>query len=296
MPTTNGDRPLRRQPRTSGESPRRLTFDEYAAKYGEFLDFERRDGIIQVSLRNGDGWTPVWNQAWRDIGNDHENKVVIITNAGDAWIDAPAAMSGGSGKLSDEFLNIYRDNLQTLHHQLFSMVMPTIAVVRGPAIPGIHLELALMCDITLCSDDAIFREMHAEAGVVPGDGMFLALQQLIGTKRAAYYAFTADGIDAETALNLGLVSAVDTRDRILARAWQIAAKIASLTDISRYMTTQIARRPWQRSFVEDAGFHLAHQMYAMAVDGMAGEGFSTDKWEASYQRAKDMAAGRHGDA
>ncbi|WAJ44312.1 enoyl-CoA hydratase/isomerase family protein [Mycobacterium sp. Aquia_216] len=296
MPFSDGNKPLRPQPRTSGEAPPRLSFDEYAAKYAEYLEFERRDGILQVSLRNGDGWTPVWNQAWRDIGNDHDNKVVIITNEGAAWIDSPAPMSGGSGSLSDEFLNIYRDNLQTLHHQLFSMVMPTIAVVRGPALPGIHLELALMCDVTLCSDDAIFREMHAEVGVVPGDGQFLALQQLIGPKHAAYYAFTADAIDAEAALRLGLVSEVDTRERILARAWEIAAKMVAMSDISRYMTTQLVRRPWQRSYVEDAGFHLAHEMFAMAVDSMGGSGSVVDQWTASYLRSKQMGTGRGDDA
>jgi enoyl-CoA hydratase/carnithine racemase len=265
-----------------------LTFEEYSAKYDEYFDMQRRDGIIEVAHRNGDGWTSVWNQAWHDIGNDPENKVAIITNVGDNWLDAPKPWEGEIGRLGDEMLNIYRDTFKSLEHLVFSMSMPTIGVVNGPSAPGIHLEIALLCDVTICSDDAVFREMHPEAGVAPGDGQFLAFQQLMGPKRAAHYAFTGDGIYAQDALRFGLVSQVCPRDELLPRAREIAGKVAALSDVSRYMTTQIVRRSSVKSHVEDAGFHLAHQMFAMAVDLL--DGNPPSGWEASYQRAKDINA------
>src|SRR5438309_1760206 len=116
-------RPLRTQPRTAGQQPLRLTFDDYSAKYEEYFEMERRDGIIQIAHRNGDGWSAVWNQAWRDIGNDLENKVAIVTNVGDQWLDAPKPSDGDVGRLADELLNVYRDTLKSLEHLVFSMSM-----------------------------------------------------------------------------------------------------------------------------------------------------------------------------
>ena len=96
--------------------------------------------------------------------------------------------------------------------------------------------------------------------------MALTLQRLMGTKRAAYYAYTGQKIDGQTALQLGIVNEVQPREKLLARAWELAEMMMERPRSTRKMTHSILSRPWKQALVEDQGFHLTHQMYAMAND------------------------------
>jgi enoyl-CoA hydratase/carnithine racemase len=72
--------------------------------------------------------------------------------------------------------------------------IPTIGVINGP---GFHTEMLLMCDITICSEDAIIYDLHYDIGSVPGDGIHSCFQELLGVKRAAYALLTGQTIDAK---------------------------------------------------------------------------------------------------
>jgi enoyl-CoA hydratase/carnithine racemase len=146
---------------------------------------------------------------------------------------------------------------------IFCLDVPTIAVINGP---GTHCEIGTLCDITLCAEDADFFDPHFLGGTPPGDGMALTLQKLIGTKRAAYYAYTGQKIDGKTALELGIVNEVLPRDRLLPRAWELAEMMMERPRSTRKLTHSILTRPWKQALVDDQGFHLAHQMYAMSND------------------------------
>jgi enoyl-CoA hydratase/carnithine racemase len=78
--------------------------------------------------------------------------------------------------------------------------VPTIAVINGP---GPRMEIALMCDLTLCTPQTVFADGNFGAGSVPGDGMYLALSELAGPKRSAYLAYTGTGLSADEARDLG---------------------------------------------------------------------------------------------
>lgn len=186
-------RPVRPQPRSLGEGARlpRLTFDECSKKYDEYLDLLHQDGIIIAAHRNADGWMAVWEQAWRDISNDPENLVAIITNAGDGWIGQPMPFCEGKFNYPLEYVNQYDHIVKSLEGLAFSLNLPTIGVINGQSVPGDHFELALACDITLSSDDVVIRDIHREVGTAPGDGTYLMLEHLMGPKRAAYHASTA---------------------------------------------------------------------------------------------------------
>ena len=55
--------------------------------------------------------------------------------------------------------------------------IPTIGVLNGP---GFHTEICLMCDITICSEDAIIFDLHYDIGSVPGDGIHSCFLELLG--------------------------------------------------------------------------------------------------------------------
>jgi enoyl-CoA hydratase/carnithine racemase len=140
---------------------------------------------------------------------------------------------------------------------IFNVDIPTISCINGP---GMHTEFALLFDITLCAEDAELSDPHfGDFGLVPGDGQGLVFQELLGLKRAAYYMYTSDKIDAHTATQIGLVNEVMPREVMLPRAWQIAEKIMQKPRNARRFTSAVIRRPWKRLLVQDLGFHLAHE-------------------------------------
>jgi enoyl-CoA hydratase len=104
---------------------------------------------------------------------------------------------------------------------------PVIGAINGAAVTG-GLELAMGCDFLIASDRARFADTHARVGVIPGGGMTIRLPQLIGIDRARRMTFTGDFINAQTALDWGLVVEVVPHESLLDRARDIAATIASL--------------------------------------------------------------------
>ena len=104
---------------------------------------------------------------------------------------------------------------------------PVIGAINGPTVTG-GLELALCCDFLIASERARFADTHARVGAMPGAGLTIRLPQLVGIDRARRMSFTGDFIDAATALAWGLVAEVVPHERLLERAREIAAGVASI--------------------------------------------------------------------
>ena len=107
--------------------------------------------------------------------------------------------------------------------------------------------------------------------------MLLTLQNMIGFKKAAYYAYTGKNINGQTAFDLGIVSEVLPREKLLPRAWEIAEMIMQAPRSTRHLSHSIISRPWKKALVSDQGFQLTHQMYDMAIDE-----------EGAFERLKKM--------
>jgi enoyl-CoA hydratase/carnithine racemase len=258
---------------------------------------ERRDGILQVQLQTdggpggGSGWFEVWSQVWWEIGNDPENEVIIVTGTGDRWIQRPTEMEDGMPSHTPESIfETYYGALKNTENVLFGINVPTIGAINGPA--AVHFESALLCDITLCTEGTYFRDPHAAWGLAPGDGLGMMFQELMGAKRAAYYLYTSEPIDAQTALEYGMVNEVLPDDRLLPRAWEIAERIRAMPRLARLMAKQIVRRRYQQRHVSDAAFHAAHELLALVLDTSAGNALTAeqkrsaeDRWQAITGRS-----------
>lgn len=251
----------------------RPQFEIYSRKFAAFFHMERRDGIILVRMHDRGGSAKfdfaahnAWGQAWHEIGNDPANEVMILTGTGEEWIgnhEMTFEESLEKRPAVDVYDEGYYDGLKAIENLLFDIDIPTIAAVNGP---GTFTMLGLICDITLCAESAAFFDCHFSMGIVPGDGQHLAFQELIGTKRAAYHLYTGAPIDAHTALQLGLVNEVLPSERLLPRAWEIAAAIMQKPRIVRRMTSQVVRRPWKRRVVDDLQLAYAHEQLCVLAD------------------------------
>jgi enoyl-CoA hydratase/carnithine racemase len=253
-------------------------FEDYKEKFKEHLIMERKNGIILVRIHTqgkGAQWSfelhRALGQAWQEIGGDPENEVMIFTGTGDYWLrqfdkESFDAIEGDWEKFTNEYSYEYNyhDATKLIENFIWDIDIPSIGVINGP---GWHFECALLCDITLCAEHALLVEPHLLAGLVPGDGLYLVLQKLLGLKRAAYYMYTGKTIDAKTAYEWGMVNEVLPKDKLMNRAWELAEMIIQQNPrVTRRMTSQLVRRPWKRLLVDDFQVHFGHEMYAWHVD------------------------------
>jgi enoyl-CoA hydratase/carnithine racemase len=248
-------------------------FDEYRERFAEHFAMERRDGIIVLRMHTLGGdvqWNfelhrAIW-QAFRIVGSDPENEVMILTATGDTWI---ANMDDSSfAKEEDDrpyysYEHMYFDGRQMLISLIHDLEIPTIGVIPGP---GAHTELALMCDLTICSENTIILDPHLDLGLVPGDGIHSAFIELMGVKRAAYAMWMCEPIDAQKALEYGLVNEVVPRAQLMDRAWEIAHRLTSRKRTTRRLSVQVLRRPWKQRIVDDLDGAFAMEMHAYLCD------------------------------
>ncbi len=252
---------------TGGVPP--VSYEEYAEKYSAFFKMRRKDGIIELRLHTADGpyihnWAAhnAWSRVWQDVGNDPANQVLIITGTGDTWFQGDPKQTWQKPIVDEDPDYIFQqtyDGWKLIESFVNNLDIPTIAAVNGP---GIHTEFALLCDITLAAEDADFMDPHFLAGSAPGDGQALALQALMGTKRAAYHIYGGKQLPAKLALELGVISDVLPREQLLDRAWELAEFIMQRPRFSRWATHNILSRPWKKLVAQDFGFHLSQQMLA----------------------------------
>ncbi|VVE22409.1 enoyl-CoA hydratase-related protein [Pandoraea terrigena] len=102
---------------------------------------------------------------------------------------------------------------------------PLVAAVQGYALGG-GCELAMMCDIVICADDATFGQPEVKLGIVPGAGGTQRLPRAVGKSLAMQMCLTGVSISAQQALASGLVSGVVACERLVAEALDIAGSIA----------------------------------------------------------------------
>lgn len=159
-----------------------------------------------------------------------KTRAVVLTGAGEksfvagADIGAMSTMTKAEGEAFGKYGN-------DIFLKLESLPIPTIAAVNGFALGGGN-ELAMSCDIRICSDNAVFGQPEVGLGITPGFGGTQRLVRLIGTGKAKEMIYSAKNIKADEAYRIGLVNAVHTQEELLPAAMKLAVKIASNAPIA----------------------------------------------------------------
>lgn len=151
-------------------------------------------------------------------------RCVVLTGAGEKSFVAGADIGSMSTMTKAE-----GEAFGKLGNDIFLMIenypLPVIAAVNGFALGGGN-ELAMSCDIRLCSDNAVFGQPEVGLGITPGFGGTQRLARLVGQGMAKQMVYSALNIDAAEALRIGLVNAVYPQAELLPAALKLAGKIA----------------------------------------------------------------------
>lgn len=119
----------------------------------------------------------------------------------------------------------YRHGIQTMTMNVYQLEVPVIAAINGAAI-GAGMDLCCMCDIRLGCEHTKLGETFVNLGVIPGDGGAWFLPRLVGLQRAAELTFSGRVINAEEALNYGLLMEVVPANELLRQAQQLGRSFA----------------------------------------------------------------------
>jgi enoyl-CoA hydratase/carnithine racemase len=245
------------------------TLESYKGKY-QYVRLDRADGILTMTLHH-DGGAPTWTSgptgihnelgwAFYDAGRDPENEVVILTHAGDNFMEAlyrdPQRQAAPQGGLTAAIYDrIYKEGKDLLTN-LLEIEVPIISAVRGKAF--IHAEIATMSDIVLADSTAIFADKaHFINGAVPGDGAHIWWPMLLGPNRGRHFLLTGQEISASEAQSLGIVAEVLAPGELLKRATTLASQLARQPRLVRRYSRVALTQNIKRRFLEDLGYGLA---------------------------------------
>lgn len=244
--------------------------DDYAQRF-ETIRFERRDGILLVTLHK-DGGPAEWGiseqglhkelgLAFAEVADDPDNLVVIITGAGDefcAKFDFATPYPDTRTPLGWD--RIVREG-KALIGNLLDIPVPVIGAVNGPAL--IHAEVALLSDVVLAADHAEFADLaHVPGNSPPGDGVQVFWPMLLGPNRGRYFLMTGQRIGAAEALSLGIVGEVLPKEQLLDRAWEIARGLAQKPPLMLRYTRQLLTHNLKKRMLDEL-------VPGLIVEGMA---------------------------
>ena len=152
-------------------------------------------------------------EAVKEVYDNDLIRAAIITGSGAKAFAAGADIRGFAGLTKEDGMALAKVGLD-IFFKIENAAKPIVAAVNGFALGG-GCELAMACHFRICSDNAQFGQPEVSLGLIPGYGGTQRLTKYIGRGPALEAMLTGNGINAQTALQYGLVNHVTTPDELL---------------------------------------------------------------------------------
>ncbi|MDA0339199.1 MAG: enoyl-CoA hydratase-related protein [Proteobacteria bacterium] len=198
--------------------------------------FEVRDHIATVTLNRPEIYNALNHRAYDELESvfriaheDSEIRCVILTGADPGFCsgdDVRAIMAGSEREGSVSRLNQVKPLPTPAASAILECLTPIVAAVNGAAV-GWGMDLSLMCDIRVASEEAKFGELFVKRGLITDLGGLTRLPLVVGVQKASELLFTGDVIDAAEAERIGLVLKTVPHDDLMDTALGYARKIAN---------------------------------------------------------------------
>ena len=157
-------------------------------------------------------------------------RALVLTGAGEKSFVAGADI-GEMSTLTKAEGEAFGKKGNDIFRMIETFPIPVIAAVNGFALGG-GCEIAMSCDIRICSENALFGQPEVGLGITPGFGGTQRLARIIGVGMAKQLIYTARNIKAEQAKAIGLVNDVYPQEELLDQAKKLASIIAANAPIA----------------------------------------------------------------
>lgn len=184
-----------------------------------YVDYEQEGFVGIVTINRPKALNALNEEVLKDLEAAFDSidqntvRAVILTGAGEKSFVAGAdiaAMSTMTKEQGEAFGKYGND----IFRKIETFPIPVIAAVNGFALGGGN-ELAMSCDIRICSENAVFGQPEVGLGITPGFGGTQRLARLIGVGKAKEMLYTARNIKADEAYRLGFVNAVYPQEELM---------------------------------------------------------------------------------
>ncbi|MEV0373282.1 enoyl-CoA hydratase [Streptomyces sp. NPDC050636] len=239
----------------------------YETAYETIL-VERKGRTALVTLNRPEALNALSLQVMTEVvaateGLDRDPDVGCIVLTGSA--KAFAAGADIKEMAPQGYLDMYLSDWFTAWDRLGQLRTPTVAAVSGFALGG-GCELAMLCDILLAADTAVFGQPEIKLGVIPGIGGSQRLTRAVGKAKAMEMCLTGRTMDAGEAERACLVSRVVPADDLLGEALAVAATVAEMSLPVAMMAKEAVSRAFETTLTEGVRFErrLFHAVFATA--------------------------------
>jgi enoyl-CoA hydratase len=241
----------------------------------ETIRVEQRERVALVTIDRPKALNALSLEVMRELTDAtaaldgrHDTGCIVITGSERAFAAGADIKEMQAQSYSDMYLADWFGGWDALAR----VRTPLLAAVAGFALGG-GCELAMMCDVIIAADTAMFGQPEIKLGVMPGMGGSQRLTRAIGKAKAMDMCLTGRSMGADEAERAGLVSRVVPADRLLEEALATAATIASMSLPSAMMVKEAVNRAYETTLAEGVRFErrVFHALFATAdqKEGMA---------------------------
>ena len=192
------------------------------------------DGVAVVTLNRPEAMNALskalrltLREALVALDSDPEVRVIVLTGAGERAFTAGLDLKELSTDPKGMAAANATDPAENPARAVLACAKPVIGAVNGVAITG-GFEVALACDVLICSTNARFADTHARVGITPGWGLSQKLSRVIGPYRAKELSLTGNFLSAAQAYDWGLVNRVVEPADLMATALELARQMADI--------------------------------------------------------------------
>lgn len=189
---------------------------------------------------------------------DPEVRCIVIAGSDEVFA-AGADIRAMSERTFEEAL---RHPASSFWRRVAAIKTPLVAAVSGYALGG-GCELALVCDMIVASDTALFGQPEITLGIIPGGGGTQRLARVLGKQRAMEYVLTGRRFDAGMAMHWGLVNQVVGKNQWLTEAVELARTVAERPPIAARLAKQAVLAAEETGL--SAGLENERRLYELAM-------------------------------
>ena len=223
-----------------------------------FVNYEVQGAVAILTINRPEALNALNSQVLSDLDEaitkveaDDGVHAVILTGAGRSFVAGAdiGEMKSFSARDGKKF-GVHGGGVFL---RLENLSKPVIAAVNGFALGG-GCELAMSCDIRICSDNAMFGQPEVGLGITPGFGGTQRLPRIVGISKAMELILTAKVINAAEAERIGLVSAVYPPEELMDKAMELANAICANAPIAVAESKRCIRMGMQTDIATGSAF------------------------------------------